>query len=1355
MKISKQTHFWKVQVYFLLICGLYPIPVFSDYESLPRPVSLSVLDYADQVVAEQEANDTPETAQVLDFVHDILAIGVEGSLGSGQDVDVYGFSVETDGQIELKFTVGQVQDQAITALAAGTEQVIYFIANNSLWRKDTSQGSTLPELLLDSAALAEAMGIAVDAFAVHDLAVTNDGNLLMTMSGSGGILAVDLENGLSASLIISTEDITAVTGVEDPNLVEIAVDGQGRIYVADQTSRSVLQIAADYSTVQYYTEGTDLAEAVERDMTADQKTGITAIPATIMAQTEENFVVNSLVIGRGAYAVSGQEVFYATQLSSSRGGDGGITKVIANTDDPDEADFSLFFDPNDEYDTINPSALVLDTEGTFGNKMYMGTFGPSLGDELDGTIYQVNSQGQISEFITSFVDPNGNPITEDGDFNAGFFDITDMAFSYGGKYGDYLYVLSENDNSDDEEDAFHSDLWRVSPDGVAHGFLSQFADRVISIVIGQMNGEEYLFVGTYASSSQISTVLRIDENGEITTIHEFESGWSVCDMAIGPSNSVLKDRLAITLKGSSRSMLVSMDAAGNQVQYYGGGLTPGDVSSGDLAFDDEGALLVSQNGGTNILKLNYEQVLDDGFFDFVFGDLQVRPETTDDTTAYTPYVGIVAANQPRIYQLSSSGDPDDTIAVVSPQYIDSVNYSADDSAEFTFVFDGGADPNMYIYVTDYDAMGVSAQGEDGLFNQFSLALSGSTIDSATGLTDVRVTHLALNAAGDLFAIGRNGTEVDDEEEIPSQEFDDSVLRLGNVNADAFDPNTVVQLAGLTQMKVSVAEPNGELVEEYTVSAAEEFAPSPLTGLAAGNYTVTVEGSTGTGGNFYDLVVSPRGGVFEADYVIAGKSQNLVNYLDENLRFTHTGSGQILLTVGQQPGGGKVVELLSLEIQNSKTDSMISGENLTTAGNLFLGQMILDGSLRELRFAGLIDAVIAATGSKGTIERAELGVIGSVDAANYNFKDFAAESLGDADIEESVFNAKSLKNLDIAGDITNVLFLEDNPNNNYDRIAVGGTIDGSTFKGHNYGIIEVDGTITDSTFTGRRSKTITVQNTGQEDNAISGSTFTFTGIGAALDTLRVLEGDVSSSYFTVSKKIGLFELSNGNLSGGKIQVSGQGGQIRTILIGRASGSTEEDGAGNITGSAQITAYRKMDKLHADGEIALGVSIRVTNYTGKLVQASCGGEMAGYLYAGKIGEVLAGFDEDGKKLVENGDFNGSDITGTISAFLGINKISTTGKFNNANITSSYSSITNIFAEDGFEETTVSAYKTVTRIMVGFLDGNRWKIINENADVSGSVTAKTLGRIYYTGTLEKDVVSPEDTRISGPLYDVIPGN
>jgi len=1306
------------------------------------------------VVAEQESNDTPETAQVLDFIDDILAIGVEGSLGSGQDVDIYRFFVETDGQIELKFTVGQVQDQAITALTAGTDHWVYFIANNSLWRKDTSQESTLPEFLLGSAPLAGAAGIAVDAFAVHDLAVTNDGMLLMTISGSGGILAVDLDNGFAVSLVLSTEDITAVTGVEDPNLVEIEVDGQGRIYAADQASRSVLQIAADYSTVQYYTAGTILAEAVERDMTAEQKTGVTAIPATIMAQTEDKFVVNSLVIGRGTYAVSGQEVFYTTQLSASRGGSGGITKVIANADEPDQAEFSLLFDPNDEYDTINPSALVLDTGGTFGNLMYIGTFGPSLGNELDGTIYQVNSLGQISEFITSFVDPNGNPIPEGGDWNAGFFDITDMAFSSGGKYGDYLYVLSENDNSSHSASGFHSDLWRVSPDGVAHGFLSQFADRVISIVIGEMNGEEYLFVGTYASSSQISTVLRIDENGEITTIHEFESGWSVCDMEIGPSSSQMKNKLAITLKGSSYSILVSIDAAGNQVQYYGGGLTPGDVSSGDLAFDENGALFVSQNGAKNILKLNYGQVLDDSFFDFVFGDLQIRAETTNDTTIYTPYVGIIAADQPRIYQLSSSGDPNDTVMVVSPADVDSVNYTADDSAEVTFAFDGGADPNMYIYVTDYDAMGVSSQGEDGLFNQFSLALSGSTIDSATGLTDVRITHLALNATGDLFAIGRNGTEVDDEEETPSQEFDDSILRLGNVNADEFDPNIVVKLAGLTQMKVSVADPNGDLLEDYTITAAAEFDHTPLTGLAAGNYTVSVEGSSGTGGNYYDLVVSPRSGLFEADYVIAGKTQNLVNHLDENLQFIHAGSGQILLTVGQQPGSGKVVELLWLEIQNSKTDSIISGENLTTAGNLYLGQMILNGSLRELRFAGLIDAVVAAAGSKGTLERAELGAVGSVDAANYNFQDFAAESLGDAEIDESVFNAKSLKNLDIAGDITNVLLLEENTDNNYGQIAVGGTIDGSTFEGHNYGDIEVNGIITDSSFTGRRAKTILVKNTDQEDIAISGSTFTFTGTGAALDTLRVLEGDVSSSNFTVSTKMGLFEVRNGNLSGGKIQANGPGGQIGTLLIRRAADGTEEDSAGNITGSAQITAYRKMGKIHADGDIASGVSVRVSHYTGKLVQASCGGNMAGYLYGGKIGEVLAGFDADGKKLAENDAFSGSDITGTISAFLGISKISATGKLNGASITSSYSSITNLFAEDGFEETTVSAYKTITRIMVGFLDGNRWKVVNENADVSGSVTARTLGRIYYTGTLAEDVVS-DDTRISGPLYDVIPGN
>jgi hypothetical protein len=49
---------------------------------------------------------------------------------------------------------------------------------------------------------------------------------------------------------------------------------------------------------------------------------------------------------------------------------------------------------------------------------------------------------------------------------------------------------------------------------------------------------------------------------------------------------------------------------------------------------------------------------------------------------------------------------------------------------------------------------------------------------------------------------------------------------------------------------------------------------------------------------------------------------------------------------------------------------------------------------------------------------------------------------------------------------------------------------------------------------------------------------------------------------------------------------------------------------------------------------------------------------------------------------------------------------------------------------------------------------KIVNEEADVSGTISARRLGRIYYTGTIADDVVS-SSVQVTGPIKDVLPGN
>ena len=77
----------------------------------------------------------------------------------------------------------------------------------------------------------------------------------------------------------------------------------------------------------------------------------------------------------------------------------------------------------------------------------------------------------------------------------------------------------------------------------------------------------------------------------------------------------------------------------------------------------------------------------------------------------------------------------------------------------------------------------------------------------------------------------------------------------------------------------------------------------------------------------------------------------------------------------------------------------------------------------------------------------------------------------------------------------------------------------------------------------------------------------------------------------------------------------------------------------------------------------------------------------------------------------------------------------------------SIGSIFAEDGLIDTTISAYLRVDRILVGYQGGRRATIANEDADVSGSISAWYLGNLFYTGTLAEDMSLPDH---HGPIHD-----
>ena len=468
----------------------------------------------------------------------------------------------------------------------------------SLWRRDLGEGSATGELVASVVDLAAAVGVEAADLVVSGIAVLDSEEVLVSVAGKGELLVVGVDDG-SVRVLIDSAAIIGVTGEVIAEVGALAVDPAGVIYVADEVSGSILQISPVASIdgqeityeAAYFTTAEDIGAASEVNIKPWLETGTVSMSGTALAQAsaEALFAPNSLVIGSGVYGQEGEFVYYVTQLGSTGSGEGGITRIVANEDEPTEATFESFFDEAGSGLTLDPSALVLDVGGAFGNLMYMGTFGASMGDDFDGTVYSVDAEGNISEFVTAFVDVNGDPVLMDGQEVDGFFDVTDMAFSVGGPFGEYLYVLSENiDSNGTEEGGFSSDLWRVDPQGVAELFVPDIGAGVISLAFGNAayssdgeNGD--LFVASFLDTGEIWRVYS-DGTSELFT----QLGYSreAHDIAFAPEmesfESEVEGQLVVVFKdGDSGGFgTIAVDAEVGGMKQWTTGLQSGDVSSG-------------------------------------------------------------------------------------------------------------------------------------------------------------------------------------------------------------------------------------------------------------------------------------------------------------------------------------------------------------------------------------------------------------------------------------------------------------------------------------------------------------------------------------------------------------------------------------------------------------------------------------------------------------------------------------------------------------------------------------------------------------------------------------------------------
>jgi hypothetical protein len=1309
------------------------IVVLSSNSAVLADPDASIVDLINPdttaTITEAASNDTQATAQDLDPYFDgsgITAVLVNGSLTNGSDIDYYKLSVPQNGQFDLKFNLLDVNYQTITAMASRGDKLFFITDTNTLWLRESGQTT----LLATAAELAEPIaGLGQDDIVISDIAVNSDGKALLSLTGRGDILEVDSSGGVT--WVLTNAQVLALTGESWADLISVVSDDSGTSYVADQVSGSVIQADSSFSSLQFYSSSTHLSEALQSDVVADLAAGTSFIPTTILAQTQaDTFNTTGMVI------ISGSSLYtngiYITNFSAQadRGieGDGSITHIATNETTPADAVFTRLFDPNiagAETATLafHPTALAVASASNtgFGNKLYMANFGADMGDAFDGHLFVVEPDGSISDFVTAYVDPNNNTVLKNSEEVTGFFDVIDIAFSGGGfsGFGNYIYLLSENIKN--PTGVFSSDLWRVDNSGVAHLFVEGFADGAGSLAFGTTGAYNgYLYVATWQSGSE---VFRIDTGGNVTSIYQFGSSEMVLDMAFSPVDSIFGGALLFMVSSGSTSSLVSLDAGGTTKTVWTAALQAGDVPGGDIAFDAAGNLIGAFNGNKSITRIDHQNL-----FDYTLGDLQLR-SSGDETV---PYLLISVVDQPRILSLGQGGSASEIATEVSPRILDLGTVPDNGSKNVCYTFDDNGD--IYFYVENYEALGHIARNDTtGIFdvNDAVTLVSGDTLDSSLGLTDTALSHLAWMTDGSLFGIAGNGiTPAVEGGDAPSQVRDDIITLLVNTKSESYVPSATITINQLNSVSINVEGPDG-FSQTFTPDISEIMEKAlddlsiPPGALTAGTYYVAVGSVNGVAGDYE--VLAAMEGILET-ITITGDDLPMILTTsdDERLEFSYTGSGQAALWVERSLATDKIVNVTSLTVTGSTSQSEVSLRNIDNDGNLELQTITLTRSMYSLACGGKVDTLAGIGNRSAAVRNVILHDLRTVDAPRFSFQTFTTANLGDPNATEQVgFDARSVSELNVNGDIDNIYFFISDGNNRYDDISVSGVINNATFYGDYIG-------------------TMTVFNVNHEETAMADSGVYMSNY---LTEFMVSYGDVDNSTFLIDKKIDHFELSNGNLRGTSIATNSTADHITELLVYGDSGDTETPVRGNIT-NCQISSDKMIKKIYAEGQIDEDTLISVgASFSSTLKEFGTGGNCAAVINASKIDKLLIGFDRDGNRKVENEVFTGADFTGSITALMGLKTLIATGSIQDATIQCSYGKITSIFAEDGFDAA-VTTNKDVTRIMVGFINGQRRRIANPDANVDGSISAAKLGRLYYTGTRNPKMTLP--ARL-GPIVNV----
>ncbi len=1304
----------------LILCiftfvNLYTTPVYAGPDDTVTPDSGVYVDEG-----EDNDEDPFDISSYFDFENDVLDVLVNGELEDEDDIDTFRFYAPAGSNIDFQLNLKTIKYNDITSFEAGVDLIVFITDSNTIW---TVQDGDVSRLLSDSELADDISELELDQIVINDIWITDDSDIIIAFDNV--IYIADLDGNLQ--LLYSASDIETATGISDPQVVNVA-SSEGYIYIADLTSLKLLQGDMESTGLTVIADYYDIYDAVDHSgltviESLDADTGKFSLFEQTIASTTGTFRPTHMI------KVSGSEIysdgFYCTEFSSSIDGNGGITFITPDESDPTAAVFSQFMPADDAI--IHPTCLALDTTGSFDNYMYMANFGSNMGNTFDGKVYQIDADGNATDFVSVYLNSDGEAATKGTDYPTyvtGFYDVIDMKFSNNlGSYGDYLYVLSENID-DDTDLGSDSDIWRITPQGVAHLFAENVmsgAGRIVFDTTGNFDGK-MIIVPWYGTSD----IVTVDADGTVTTLYDGISS-NILGAEIAPAGSIFDGSLLLTLDGGD---LVGLNYDPNDLLEetdWASDLPLGDIPGGDIVFDgDKDMYLLAGDEDTKAI-LKYSELL------YSFGDTRIQTTlyNRENDLLHQPHISVQLNDEVAIVKVDDLLEEPTTSVV-----IDSSEFESDDTLSdigFCFVPNG----NCYIYSNNGKWIKVADWDDDdvafGSFNEIS-SISHEEIAAETGQEYPEILNLVVSPELDsepniLFAVTSNGLNnlPDSVLETPTQNIDDDILYMGYIDDEDYYPTLAYGSDRLNMVLVNISGPT----DNQSVSVLEYADPNgvfeyELTELEGGDYTITLVGVVNYNGE-YEMLIRNKG-VLKEYLIDADNPESTLTLSDGQIvKLAIDGNGQALVTANYNPETGNITDIFEIEISGTNSGTVIDILNNDDPHNLEVKYITINNSVKSLTCHGTIEEVRTESSKSKRIKNLSFQDVEQIVLPKCGIDVLQVDSLGFKDdtgvngVAESqnYVTAKYIKEIDVNEDISNIVFF-------------------SGIYTNNYKLIDVDGAVIGTTFYGSSISEMAITNKDQDNNAFYESNCYIKG---NIREFLVTRGDISNSNIITQKGyIRELTVSDGNLEDSIITAGNS-----TIKKFEINASDQNPDNGNVSGDTLISADTNIDSVFIKGNFAKTCEIDANKNMKKIIVS---GDCAGRIEAFTLGDLMVGYDIKGKRLQESGDFTGSDFSGDLLSTLNIKEVKITGQMKDdntgqSNIVSTYGNIKNIFIEDNARGY-IYAGKNITTVMVGLIDGKRKQIANEDAEVNLEIDARNLTRLYYTGTRNAEYVLPGDPTI-----------